>query len=171
MANTGAAEKWRREIPLAYPDGQKELYLKGDPSCIYEQWHKRHGIHKAGGNFPVMVARRFFKDLGYEVLDDYLLVRCPDKRKTNLGYRRLREIFGGEPVDRVVEQANHAGGDPDLFVYSQERDVRFFVEVKEDDGLTGNQLDLFPLIEEHLCDVFVVRVRSFSAWRGDPVSL
>lgn len=159
----------KKEIPIAYSNNQKELYFKNSADCIYPFWRKNHGIHKTGRNFPVMVAKKFFMDLGYEVLDDYLLVRCPRKRIDNFGFKKLCKIFGEEKVQEVIYKAEHIlnkqhGGDPDLFVYSKKKRDAFFVEVKENDKVTENQKKLFPIIEKCLAPVHVARVRSFSSW-------
>ena len=151
---------WEKEIVVTYPRKQKDLYKQDDPACIYEQWPSRVGIHKAGRNFPAMVAKKYFKDRGYEVLKQYYLVRCPKLRETNEGFRAICHMFGMEAMLNVLREASHLkGGDPDLFVYKEDLSEKFFVEVKEDDKLTENQLKLFPIIVKHLCPVYVVRVR------------
>jgi hypothetical protein len=160
--------KDKSEIPLAYPDIQKKLYFADNFKSIYPFWKRNVGIHKAGRNFPVMVAEKFFKDLGYEVLDSYLLVRQPRKRENNSGYKKLCRIFGKEKVRKVLEESKpilkrQPGGDPDLFVYKRKSREFFFIEVKENDRLTENQKNLFPIIEKYLAPVYVVRVRSFNS--------
>ena len=161
--------KEHREIPLAYPDNQRKLYFGNNSRSVYPFWKRNVGIHKTGRNFPVMVAEKFFKDLGYKVLDQYLLVRQPRKRKHNPGYKKLCKIFEEETVRKVVEESRpilntQPGGDPDLFVYKRKHKEYFFVEVKENDSLTENQKRVFPIIEKYLAPVYVVRVRSFSTW-------
>jgi hypothetical protein len=161
--------KDKGEIPLAYPDIQRKLYFRINPRTVYPLWKRNVGIHKAGRNFPVMVAEKFFEDLGYKVLDRYLLVRQPRKREENPGYKKLCGIFGEKKVKKVVEESkpslkNQPGGDPDLFVYKRGDKEFFFVEVKENDRLTENPKNLFPIIEKYLAPVYVVRVRSFNSW-------
>ncbi len=161
--------KDKGEIPLAYPNNQRKLYFANNFRCVYPFWKRNVGIHKAGRNFPVMLAEKFFKDLGYKVLDQYLLVRQPRRRKNNPGYRKLCNIFGKKKVEKVVEESrpilgSQPGGDPDLFVYKRKNKDFFFVEVKENDRLTENQKHVFPIIEKYLAPVYVVRVRSFSSW-------
>lgn len=157
------------EIPLAFPDIQKELYFGSNPKTVYPIWRWNVGIHKAGRNFPVMVAEKFFKDLGYKVLDRYLLIRQPRKKEDDPGYKKLCRIFGKKKVKKVIEEEKSSlktqpGGDPDLFVYKRKDKEFFFVEVKENDRLTENQKNLFPIIEKYLAPVYLVRVRSFSSW-------
>jgi len=157
----------KKEISIAYPDNQRKLYFKNSPDCIYPFWHKSVGIHKTGKNFPVMVAKKFFNDLGYETLDDYLLVRCPRKRPKNLGFKKLCKIFGEEKIQRLIKESRYIlniqpGGDPDLFVYNKKTKETFFVEVKENDKVTENQKKLFPIIEKYLATVYVARVISFN---------
>jgi hypothetical protein len=157
------------EIPLAYPDIQKKLYFESNPKTVYPIWKWNVGIHKAGRNFPVMVAEKFFKDLGYKVLDQYLLIRQPRKRENNPGYKKLRRIFGREKINKVIEESKPSlkiqpGGDPDLFVYNTKNREFFFVEVKENDHLTENQKNVLPIIEKYLAPVYLVRVRSFNSW-------
>jgi|GEM_PF-1054598 hypothetical protein len=161
--------KDKREIPLAYPDNQRKLYFANNFKSVYPFWKRNVGIHKAGRNFPVMVAEKFFKDLGYKVIDQYLLVRQPRKRENNPGYKKLCGIFGEKNVKKVLEESKpilkiQPGGDPDLFVYKRRNKEFFFVEVKENDRLTENQKNLFPIIEKYLAPVYVVRVRSFNSW-------
>ena len=160
----------RREILIEYDSKQREYYRESDKRCIYEPWGRQLGIHKAGGNFPVMVAKKYFQDNNYCVEDNFLLVRNRNKREGNEGFRRLCNILGEERIRKVINIANKsfsskgkriAGGDPDLFVFRNEKHFWscFFVEVKEDDQITENQKALFPIIETYLCPVFIARVR------------
>ena len=159
----------RPEILIEYDPIQKEYYRKKDKRCIYEQWRRQLGIHKAGRNFPVMVAKKYFQDSKYCVEENFLLVRNRKKRKCNEGFKRLSKIFD-ERITTVIKKADKmfsssnkrvAGGDPDLFVFKNETDFWpcFFVEVKENDQITENQKALFPLLETYLCPVFIARVR------------
>jgi hypothetical protein len=151
----------RQEVIIDYPLEERKLFIKNDGKCIYPTF-PRIGIHRTGGNFPAMVARKYYEDLGYLVLDRYLLVRCPRKRKNNDGFKILHRIFGEEKVNKTLADAKSKklkGGDPDLFVYKKDFSESFFVEVKENDELIQNQLILIPIIEKHLCPVYVVRVR------------
>ncbi len=160
----------RPEILIEYNSKQREYYRKRDNRCIYEQWWRRIGIHRTGGNFPVMVVKKYFQDHEYCVEDDLLLVRNRRKRKSNQGFKRLRRIFGEERINNVIEKADRvfsskgkrkSGGDPDLFLFKDETNPWpcFFIEVKENDQITENQKTLFPIIETYLCPVFIARVR------------
>ena len=88
----------RPEILIEYDSEQREYYRKGDKRRIYEQWRRQLGIHKAGGNFPVMVAKKYFQDSKYCVEENFLLVRNRKKRESNEGFRRLCKIFGDERI-------------------------------------------------------------------------
>jgi hypothetical protein len=117
-----------------------------------------------------MVAKKYFQDSKYCVEENFLLVRNRKKRESNEGFRRLCKIFGEERVRKVIEIADKsfsskekriAGGDPDLFVFKNEKHFWpcFFVEVKENDQITENQKVLFPILETYLCPVLIARVR------------
>jgi hypothetical protein len=150
------------EIIIEYPMKQRKLYDKNDEKCIYPIWPSKVGIHKAGGNFPAMVAREYFEDLGYIVLPQYYLVRCPKQRKSNEGFKLICKIFSKQRVSKVLDASkaiNLKGGDPDLFVYKKNFTEGFFVEVKEKDKLSTNQLSLIPIIEKYLCPVLIARVK------------
>lgn len=160
----------RPELLIEYDSKQREYYEKKDKRCIYEQWRRQLGIHKAGRNFPVMVAKKYFQDNKYCIEDNFLLVRNRKKRESNEGFKRLRKIFGKDRVRKVIEEADRifsfrgkrvAGGDPDLFVFKNEKHFKscFFVEVKENDQITENQKVLFPILETNLCPVFIARVK------------
>lgn len=151
----------RRETIVTYDRRQRELYRNDDPRCIYPQWPGRVGIHRRGRNFPAMVARKHFEDQGYQVLKQYYLVRCSRQRETNEGFAFLCTLFGERKLRTVIAEAGSLkGGDPDLFVYREDRSDCFFVEVKEKDQITGNQATLIPIIEKHLCPVRIVRVQA-----------
>lgn len=160
----------RPEILIEYDHKQREYYVKKDKRCIYEQWRRPLGIHKAGRNFPVMVAKKYFQDHKFCVEDYFYLVRNKKKRETMEAFRRFCRIFGEDRVRKVIEKADRifssrgkriSGGDPDLFVFKNERQFWscFFVEVKENDQITKNQKALFPILETYLCPVFIARVR------------
>jgi hypothetical protein len=149
------------EITIEYSPAQRTLYDNNDPSCIYPIWPCRIGIHKKGGNFPVMVVSKYYEDKGYTALARYLLVRCPNQREYNDGFRTICKIFGKEKMLQVLQASRHLkGGDPDLFVYNKDFSECFFVEVKEKDNLILNQLALIPIIKKYLCPVYIVRVKS-----------
>jgi hypothetical protein len=83
------------------------------------------------------------------------------------GFIKICHIFGEPKVRLLIAEAKNAfrsigktvaPGDPDLFVYNESMGDRFFVEVKENDQVTDNQKVLFPLIQEFLYPVFIVRV-------------
>jgi len=160
----------RPEILIEYDSKQREYYRKKDKRCIYEQWERQMGIHKAGGNFPVMVAKKYFEKSKYVVEGNYLLVRNRKKRESMEAFKKLCRIFGEERIRKVIKKADKifssrgkriAGGDPDLIVYKNENHFGscFFIEVKENDQITENQKALFPIIEAYLCPVFIARVR------------
>jgi hypothetical protein len=159
----------RPEILIEYDSKQREYYKK-NRHCIYEQWKIPKGIHKAGGNFPVMVAKKYFQDRKYCVEDNFYLVRNRKKRESMEGFKRLCRIFGEQRIRRAIEKTDRifssrgkrvAGGDPDLFVFKNEKRFGpcFFVEVKENDQITENQKALFPILETYLCPVLIARVR------------
>ena len=75
---------------IEYDSKQREYYRERDKRCIYEQWWRQKGIHRAGGNFPVMVAKKYFQDSKYCAEDNFLLVRNRRKRESNEGFKRLR---------------------------------------------------------------------------------
>lgn len=150
----------RSEIVVKYNMYQRKLYMSDSRFCIYPQYHGRVGINKKGRNFPVMVTRKHFEDKGYAVLKDYLLVRCPRQRETHEGFHFLCNLIGEDKLRTVIREARGLkGGDPDLFVYKPDGSEYFFVETKENDQLVANQLNLFPIIEKHICPVYVVRVK------------
>ena len=156
-----------RVIEISYEKEQREFYEKEDPRCVYEQFKRQVGINR--GNFVEMVATKHFKDQGYSVESYYYLVRNRTKRESMSGFHKIIEIFGEPRVRKCIAEAEavflsygkkSAAGDPDLFVYRNgaPRDS-FFVEVKENDPIQPNQHILFPIIERHLCPVYVARVR------------
>lgn len=154
---------FKDEIQIQYPEAQKVLYKKEDPKCIFPIWPHRVGIHRVDGNFAAMVVRKHFEDQGYSVLKDYLLVRCPRKRASNDGFRFLVSCFGQDNIERVIAESKRLslrGGDPDLFVFRNDRPEFFFAEAKDTDIPTRNQLTLFPIIEKYLCHVLVVRIKA-----------
>jgi hypothetical protein len=138
------------------------------------------------GEFPLIVVREYYREKGYTVwaseprlfnpitgeAEGYAAMSYPGARKpTNKNhhaYLRMYAIFGdklaklNEAADKAKRELkrNRAGGDPDLFVFKKgEEDKAFFVEVKDEDELTPNELTCFPLIEKYLdCDVKVVRI-------------
>ncbi len=157
------------ELPIGYPDEQKKLYFDNSKRCVYPRWSKNVGIHKSGKNFPVMVAKKFFEDLGFSVLDEYALVRFPTKRDKDEGFQKLCSIFGRRSINKVIQEAaqpdiRRPGGDPDLFVYRKRTKDFFFAEIKENDKISKNQERVFPEIEKYLCGIIVVRVKSFEKW-------
>jgi hypothetical protein len=157
------------ELPIGYPNEQKKLYFKNSKRCVYPKWSKNVGIHRRGKNFPVMVAKKFFEDLGFSVLDEFALVRFPSKRDKDEGFKKLCSIFGKRSINKVIQEATppntpHPGGDPDLFVYRKRTKDSFFAEIKENDKISKNQERVFPIIEKHLCGVIIVRVKSFEKW-------
>jgi len=154
------------EIKITYPKEQRILYQKKDKSCIYDQFERQVGIDNKG-NFVVMVAKKYFEEQRYNVESYYYLVRNRNKRERMPGFKKICHIFTERKVRLLIAEADKAfrsigkkitSGDPDLFVYNENRQDWFFVEVKEKDDITHNQRILFPLIEKFLCPVFVARV-------------
>jgi len=153
------------EIHITYPIAQRIFYEKKDKRCIYDQFARQVGINK--GNFVEMVAKKYFEKRGYHVESYYYLVRNRNKRENMPGFTKLCHIFGEAKIRLLIDEANKAfrsigkkigSGDPDLFVYNESTEERFFVEVKENDQITDNQKTLFPLIQKFLCPVFIARV-------------
>lgn len=153
------------EIQIIYPKEQRILYQKKDRTCIYDQFPRQVGINK--GNFVDMVAKKYFEGQGYSVESYYYLVRNRKKRERMPGFMKICHIFGESKVRLLIREAESAfrsvgktaaSGDPDLFVYNESREDRFFVEVKENDHITDNQRILFPLIQKFLYPVFIARV-------------
>ena len=155
--------KAKDEIIIEYPIEQKEFYHNEHINCIYPNWEGKIGIHKSGGNFPVMVATKYYEDLKFNVLNNYLLVRMKKKRYSDIGFKLISSIFAAEIVEKVLSEADSkklTGGDPDMFVYNFNLKKYFFIEVKENDKITSNQTKLFPIIEKYLCPVFVARIKA-----------
>jgi len=68
-----------------------------------------------------------------------------------------------EKIQEVLDaskQLSLRGGDPDLFVYKDDKSELFFAEAKDTDKPTKNQLALFPIIKKHLCPVIVARIKA-----------
>ncbi len=157
----------RTEFSINYDRIQKSYYFERPDLCIYSQWDKPWGIHKTGKNFPVMVAHKYFEDLSYNVFlsgaksDGYTLVRYRKSRQKYPGYNHLLKLFP-DKIETVIKEANQnnlSGGDPDIFVSKNSSLDSFFVEVKENDGLTDTQIRLFPIIEKYLSPVLLVRIQ------------
>jgi hypothetical protein len=157
------------EIKIPYDPIQKRYYRDGDPRCIYPEWKKKYGIHKAGGNFPAMVARHHYEKKGYLVEDDYCLIRKPRQREKNVGYQLICKAFGKDKVSLIIKEAETVlkakgmghGGDPDLFVYQSDLAEAFFVETKEyPDRLRNNQKIVMNLIKKFLCPVYIAEIIS-----------
>lgn len=157
----------RPELNIHYDAKQKINYFEHPKSCIYSQWDKPWGIHRIGKNFPVMVAQKFLKDKNYNVFlsgaksDGYTLIRYRASRQKYPGYHYLLKLFS-DKIETVITKAvnsNLSGGDPDIFVSKNSLSTSFFIEVKEKDKLTKNQIGLFPIIEKYLCPVLLIRVK------------
>ena len=149
-----------KQITIKYDPPQKELYMKEDPDCIYPQFGSRKGIHRRGGNFAAMVARKHFEDRGFVVPEKYLLVRCPNQREYNEGFITICKTFGKDKMLLVLKAAQHLkGGDPDLFVYREDLSKSFFVEAKaQGDKLSANQIELISIIRKFLCPVYIANI-------------
>lgn len=163
------------EIRITYPRGQRALYKKKDARCIYDQFERQLGINK--GNFVEMVAKKYFEDQGCNVESYYYLVRNRRKRERMPGFHKIIGIFGEKRVRRLIAEADNAfrstgktiaSGDPDLFVHNEKTNEYFFVEVKHTDQITENQRILFPLIQKHLCPVYIARVATEDGKAGHP---
>ena len=156
----------RDVIVITYDLQQRSLYKQKDKNCVYEQFERQVGANK--GNFVEMVAKKYFENKGYCVESFYYLVRNRKKRERMSGFHKILEIFGETKVRKCIAEADamflsygkkSAAGDPDLFVYRNRpsKDC-FFVEVKENDKIQPNQHVLFPIIEKHLCPVYIAKV-------------
>jgi hypothetical protein len=174
-------EPWtpEREWEITLKLSEYDLYRRNDPACAFHsvRWPLRAGRGKHG-EFPLVVVREHFRQLGYVVLaseprlpdgEGFILVAYPGKRRSgDASYRRMEAFFGAEALANLNSRAdiakrertgNLAGGDPDLFVFRPSNpEERFFVEVKHRDQITEKQSVTFPLIEE-LCPIHVARVR------------
>ena len=158
------------ESEVPYSQKEYDLYRKDDPSSKYKhvRWplSKGRGRH---GEFPLIVVREHFRNLGYEVLasepelpdlSGFLLVSYPGKRrKGHPSFIQMERFFSKKCIadlniaadrEKIEKTGNAGGGDPDLFVFNDQE--CFFVEVKHKDQLNKNQLIAFPLIEKH-CNV------------------
>jgi hypothetical protein len=163
-------KKWKPlmdEIVITYPKEQHGFYKQKNKECSYDQHQRQVGINK--GIFVEMVAAKYYQDQGYCVESFYYLVRNRKKREGMSGFKKILETFGDIPVRKCIAEADakflsygkrSAAGDPDLFVYNDAspKDC-FFVEVKANDKIRANQHILFPIIEKHLCPVYIVRVK------------
>ena len=165
----------RGEIPLPFPLGQYGLYRSASSACVYPRWPRSVGRSKHG-EFPVVVAREHFRNLGYSVWaaepelpdnDGFILVSFPGKRRDgHPAYARMESFFGTNVLRELNAKAdaekrrltgNAGGGDPDLFVFRASE--HFFVEVKWRDHITPKQSVTFPLIERFChSEVKVVRI-------------
>jgi hypothetical protein len=178
------------ELRIPFDPAQQDLYRlqvkrkRQIPGCTIPLYHHLSGRGRQG-EFPFMVAREYFRRLGYKVLfsssgrppetsENFICTSYPGLRREeppHPAYQRMARIFGLERLiefNKVAERAklqrkhngNKGGGDPDLFVYKGDgRRVRFFVEVKHNDKMNVNQEVVFPLIEKHLeCPVKLVRI-------------
>jgi hypothetical protein len=160
------------EIEISFDAKEYDLYKKNDPASKYAdvRWSLSRGRTKRG-EFPVVVAREYFRKLGYtvwvsepEMLDQsgFILASYQGKRRENHpAYQRMKFIIGSELVEKfnkksdeekVLKTGNAGGGDPGMFVFRESE--CFFVEVKHKDELNRNQEIVFPLIEE-ICGIQV----------------
>ena len=161
------------EIPIAYPDEQRALFLspKGNLS-IYPSWHRK-GIQAKTGNFPAMVAMKYFLDLEFKVIPAPKIVWRIKPWDEGADRRKMDDLFGRDMIEKVrlgAEKLGLRGGDPDLFVYrdSGPSDYRrFFVEVKmPPDRTRASQMAVFQLYARYLAPVHIACVQSFSRWIG-----
>ena len=180
------------ELRIPFDPAQQDLYRlqvkrkRQIPGCTIPLYHHLSGRGRQG-EFPFMVAREYFRRLGYKVLfsssgietetsENFICTSYPRLRREkppHPAYLRLAGFFGlkrlnefndiAEPAKlRRKGSGNRGGGDPDLFVYRGDgKRTRFFVEVKHKDKLLTNQKVVFRLIRKHLrCPVKVVRIYS-----------
>jgi hypothetical protein len=165
----------RGEVLLPFDRGQDDLYRSGSSACVYPRWPRSIGRSKYG-EFPVVVTREHFRNLGYSVWasepelpdnDGFILVSYPGKRRSgHPAYSRMESFFGADVLRKLNARAdaakrrltgNAGGGDPDLFVFRESK--HFFVEVKWKDRITRKQRVTFPLIERFChSEVKVVRI-------------
>lgn len=162
------------EIKIEFNPLQLRLYSEKSPECIYKQWPISVGRSRHG-EFPLVVARQYFVELGYTVWasepelpddDGYILVSFPGKRRgRHPAYLRMTAFFDLETLSRLNGDAdcekkahtgNASGGDPDLFVFRGSE--YFFVEVKWRDKITKKQSVTFPIIEKY-CKTSIVMAR------------
>lgn len=155
------------EVVFKYNPLQKKYYKNGDSKCIYPQWRKTHGVQKGAANFPAMVAKYQYEKKGYNVVDDYCLVRKPNQRSENEGYNLLCKIFGPSTVHEVIclseallcSKGMRRGGDPDLFVYTSNFSESFFVEAKEPpDDIKKSQRIVMYFIKNLMCPVYIAKI-------------
>jgi hypothetical protein len=175
---------------IAFDPLQKDLYdlqvkfKRQNPGCKYLLFHSLKGKGRHG-EFPLMVVREHFRNLGYKVLfsssvrdtpESFICASYPGLRgeePLHPAYMRMVRMFGFERLKEFNKKAdkaktkhkrgsNRGGGDPDMFVYKGNgRYIRFFVEAKHKDKLLTNQKVVFRLIRKHLgCPVRVVRIYS-----------
>ncbi len=166
------------EIAIYYDPKQYELYRCRKPECEFHsvRWPLQEGRGRFG-EFPLVVAREYFRRLGYTVraseprlpgAEGFILVAYPGKREArDPAYRRMEAVFGARVLAELNTRTdkakrrhtgNRAGGDPDLFVVRRgDPKDRFFVEVKHHDHITMKQSVTFPLIEE-LCPIKIARL-------------
>lgn len=164
------------ELTIQVSSREAELYRRGDPTSAYSsvRWPRLLGRGRHG-EFPLVVTREHFRQLGFTVLASepglpdgagFILVSYPGKRRDrHSAYVRMEAIFGQDKLtelNRRTDQAkrfrtgNASGGDPDLFVFRGAN--RFFVEVKWRDKITSKQALTFPIIEE-ICGVEIKLAR------------
>lgn len=181
------------ELIVPYDPEQRALYEKDDPNSIFfsERWPSelRSGRQR-DGRFPEIAVRSSLRALGFSVLiseprlphgQGFVLAHYARMRERNHdAYKLMCTHFAPEQIEEFNQQAdeakiratgNRGGGDPDLFVF-RDSGERFFVEVKEKDGLHRNQLVTFPLIESILgCVVRVARLEPRAGARPSDMAL
>lgn len=156
------------KITVSYDPKQLLLYRTGDETCKYHstRWRLTEGRGR-WGEFPLVVVRKHYIDLGYRVLASeprlleygFILLSYPGKRRErDDSYTKMTGLLGTdlETLDslnliadkaKIAATGNNGGGDPDLFVYKPDGSEKFFVEAKWKDDLTAKQLATFPIIE------------------------
>lgn len=170
------------EFTIPFELCQLALYRCGSEACIYHAcaWPLPQGRGR-WGEFPLVVVRKHYLDLGYEVLASeprlgagkgFILLSYPGYRKArNIAYTQMAELLGTDlttldALNLVADKAkiaatgNRAGGDPDLFVFKADGSERFFVEAKYKDNLNRKQDVTFPIIRTYGWKVKIVRITS-----------
>jgi len=114
-------------------------------------------------NFSSVAAKHFLTGKGFHVLvtgEDFALLLDRETRRYSEGFKIICDIFGEMKVKELLDKVASNGGEPDLFVYlDQDPNNAWFVEVKKrGERLTRTQMKHFPLIQNILCPVEILRL-------------
>jgi hypothetical protein len=177
MSNTDGPE-----LIVPYDPEQRDLYERNDSRSIYYagRWPEnlRRGRNR-DGRFPEIAVRASFRALGFSVLiseprmpaaEGFILAHFSGMRESvppHPAYARMFDYFDRAKIEefnlaadaaKTAATGNRGGGDPDLFVFCKSG-RRYFVEVKDEEGLNENQRKTFPLIRSILdCEVLIARL-------------